>query len=1029
MVRIGLVAALLAGYSVSVGAAPKVLICAADANNAVADIQTKLSASMAFAKVDALDCSALTPALKQLSAYDAVLTFSDIAYKDRVGLGDTLADYVDAGGGVVQMMFAMSSGFNIELQGRWANDGYNCITDGKVLYQVSAFRAHPNDLNSPIVQGVTGIGSQYRTNSALNVQRGAASLWDYEDGAPAVCAMSLNGHPRVDLNFYPGPPPMFYTESQPGDGATLMKNALLFVAHGFNPLTGTPNPVSFPDTGTFAVSNAVTVTYTNSSMATQTATALLLGGANPADFQVAQSPALPQALAPGATLSIDVTFSPLTAGARAATLQLSVAHQTSTADVALSGRAVASQLAVTPNPFLVGGTQIGQTVSKDITVVNKGGGKVSVQSAAITSGQASFALSNVPAFPVALAPQTSFTMTVSFTPQMNGSTPGALTLTSTDPNSPTLRVALTGDSGPPAITVDTGTIAFGDINLGAMSSPALVSISNVGFSDLKITDIQLGGMANDYFIDKMMAIGTLSPMQSQSIRVVFAPTATGNRSATLTISSNAGNKTVDLFGNGTAAVLKVTPKALIFTPSHVKSASLPQTVTIANAGTGTLKVMALSVAGMDAASFAQSAGPMAPFGLAANQSATVSLVCTPQRIGTLSATLSVATDLGSPTLALTGAGTSPKIGVVPSPIDLGSAPIGGMATEKAVTLSNSGSDDLHIHFLAIGGQDAADFTSPDAPAIPLTLAAGTSSSFHVFFTPSSAGMETAELDISSDDPVMGMAAIPMHGVGIQSGFSLSPPDAIDFGDEIVEFSSLPRSLTITNSGDGDVMLPSIVISGMNADVFALDRAGPITLAHGKSAIIHVTFTPRAVGSATATLTVSGAQLMPMAVTLSGIGVSPALAVQPATLDFGSVQVGTASAPETVTVTNGGGATLTLDAIASGDSLFAVDTSKTELTLGAGRSTTFAVVYSPIAKVSSIGQIGVTLKGQTKPAATVRASGSGVIPGQRANAARGGCSVGGDSASVPASAPLSLVFFCLVFSGLVFALRLRRRISD
>src|SRR5262245_29908411 len=128
--RIALLATL--GLAAVAHAAPKVLICMADANGGGADLQNKLKASMAFGLVDLVDCSKSTPSLQQLKMYEAVLSYSDTMYADRASLGNNLADYVDAGGGVVLMQFALSSGFNIELTGRWAQGNYNCITPGKI---------------------------------------------------------------------------------------------------------------------------------------------------------------------------------------------------------------------------------------------------------------------------------------------------------------------------------------------------------------------------------------------------------------------------------------------------------------------------------------------------------------------------------------------------------------------------------------------------------------------------------------------------------------------------------------------------------------------------------------------------------------------------------------------------------------------------------------------------------------------------------------------------------------------------------
>ena len=66
-----------------------------------ADVQAKLNATGQFTSVTVIDTASVTPTLAQLQAFDAVLIWSAAAYADPVTLGNNLADYHDAGGGVV----------------------------------------------------------------------------------------------------------------------------------------------------------------------------------------------------------------------------------------------------------------------------------------------------------------------------------------------------------------------------------------------------------------------------------------------------------------------------------------------------------------------------------------------------------------------------------------------------------------------------------------------------------------------------------------------------------------------------------------------------------------------------------------------------------------------------------------------------------------------------------------------------------------------------------------------------------------
>src|SRR5207248_2264214 len=93
-----------------------------------------------------------------------------------------------------------------QLGGKWGQ-GYDCILpDGNngTEFNGAKLKAMPNDAQSPLVQGIGGLDAQIRGDGSLNKAKGATSVWDYADGVPGVCKMQINGHQRVDLNFYPG---------------------------------------------------------------------------------------------------------------------------------------------------------------------------------------------------------------------------------------------------------------------------------------------------------------------------------------------------------------------------------------------------------------------------------------------------------------------------------------------------------------------------------------------------------------------------------------------------------------------------------------------------------------------------------------------------------------------------------------------------------------------------------------------------------------------------------------------------------
>jgi len=96
---------------------------------------------------------------------------------------------------------------------------------------------------------------------------------------------------------------------------------------------------------------------------------------------------------------------------------------------------------------------------------------------------------------------------------------------------------------------------------------------------------------------------------------------------------------------------------------------------------------------------------------------------------------------------------------------------------------------------------------------------------------------------------------------------------------------------------------SISITGADPSDFAQTNNCPLTLAPAKKCTISVTFSPKALGTRTATLSVSdNASNSPQTVSLSGTSVKQAV-VSPTSLTFALQSVGTTSAAKIVTLIN------------------------------------------------------------------------------------------------------------------------------
>jgi hypothetical protein len=196
------------------------------------DTQARIFASGLFASVDILDAAAGTPTLQQFQAYDAVLVWSNTGFQDSVLLGDTLADYVDGGGGVVVAVFANAiASSTLSIQGRWQG-AYEVIEDQTGATSSSAATLGLVHLpQHPIMAGVNtfdGGSSSFRP-TVTTLTPGSLSIAEWSDGRILV-AQGANPK-RVDLGFYPPSNACFsHFWNAATDGAVMLANSLHFAA-------------------------------------------------------------------------------------------------------------------------------------------------------------------------------------------------------------------------------------------------------------------------------------------------------------------------------------------------------------------------------------------------------------------------------------------------------------------------------------------------------------------------------------------------------------------------------------------------------------------------------------------------------------------------------------------------------------------------------------------------------------------------------------------------------------------------------
>jgi hypothetical protein len=542
-----------------------------------------------------------------------------------------------------------------------------------------------------------------------------------------------------------------------------------------------------------------------------------------------------------------------------------------------------------------------------------------------------------PACTTSLAAGASCAIGVTFTPSTSGTLETAsLPVTYTynngtsTPAAGTQTVALSGTgTSPTVVLTPTTTLNFATSQpVGTTSSAQSVTVMNNGTGNLTFTSAPSTGSA-EFAVASGTTCTTSSPVTPSSsciINITFTPSASGARSATLTIADNATGspQTISLTGTGvaTAPVASVAPSSLTLTFSSqtVNTTSAAQTVTVTNTGNANLNITAApSISGTNAADFAVASGttcttssPVTP-----SSSCIINITFTPSAAGSRSGVLTIADNAaGSPqALTLTGTGAAaPVATVTPAAVAFSSQTVNTTsATPQVVTVKNTGNANLNITAAAsLSGANAADFAIAAGTTCTngAAVAPNATCVINITFTPSAAGARSATLSIT-DNAAGSPQTLGITGTAVAAAPVASvAPTTVAAGGQLVTTTSTAQVVTVTNTGNASLSITAAPsISGANAADFAV-AAGTTctngaTVAANASCVINITFTPPAgaSGSQAATLTITdNAAGSPQTVSLAGTAWDFTLSGLPITVNPG------ASGTIAVTVTGVGGFT-------------------------------------------------------------------------------------------------------------------------
>ncbi len=321
---------------------------------------------------------------------------------------------------------------------------------------------------------------------------------------------------------------------------------------------------------------------------------------------------------------------------------------------------------------------------------------------------------------------------------------------------------------------------------------------------------------------------------------------------------------VSKFSLATCGNVTLSPGPLTFAPQPVATVSASQPVVLHNGQATALTINSISGGGANPGDFHQTNN--CGTGLAAGASCTLNVSFAPAAMGTRTATLIVSDNASnSPqTIALSGTGTAP-VTLSSTSLNFGAVVIGTSKKASPVTLSNLMNVALTGITVGVTGSAYSQVNTCGT-----SIAAHSTCSITVTFAPTTTGTQTGTVTIT-DSAVNSPQTISLTGLG-QLPVTVSPLN-LGFGIVKVGTTTAPKTVTVKNNQKISLSITSIAFTGADPGDYAQSATTcGSSLAAGAKCTISITFTPKAIGARSASLTITDSAITsPQSVKLAGTG--------------------------------------------------------------------------------------------------------------------------------------------------------------
>jgi hypothetical protein len=422
----------------------------------------------------------------------------------------------------------------------------------------------------------------------------------------------------------------------------------------------------------------------------------------------------------------------------------------------------------------------------------------------------------------------------------------------------------------PQLTISPDPLDFGSVRAGTTSSAMTVTVTaNQGSLPAYIFRTRLGDSVDFAITNDGCANAVLNAGESCTVDITFSPPQSGHYYTTLAVIS-ISQDVLDyslVEGLGIAPRVTLSTTNVNFGDQTVNKTSTEHDVVMVNSGNTTLNISDIQAS--DNFGVADDCGAT----LASEASCNLEITFTPNAIAPFTGTVTITDDASDSPQVISLSGTGIAEGQADASlsrheIDFANQLVGTTSAAQEVTLKSTGTIALNITSIIA----SANFGVTDDCVSPLAVDA--TCTLDITFMPDAAGSFSGTVTIT-DDANDSPQTISLTGVGIENSGPQASLSAtlIDFGQQAINTTSEAQTVTLTNTGDENLLITDTELGGDNPDVFSgVDDCFEKTLSPGESCDGSAQFTPttKEVYNATVTITDNSSD-SPQTIALTGIG--------------------------------------------------------------------------------------------------------------------------------------------------------------